>query len=154
MTCEIYVNGAALKQAQSANAIVDTMSAIIMKQFPPDLSDKELRQLITAQIEENEFCRYVLQRDINKIALALRKAHKDDFFSVPEDNPLKGFLETAGEIASKDSDPEQASLLFGCKQLKLNYWKLSAEEWKWLKRIAEKSDLLKNPKPQRGRIKQ
>ena len=148
---EIYVNGTALKQAQGANAIVDTMSAIVMKQFNPDLSDKELRQLITAHLEEDEFCRYVLQRDINGIALALREAHKDDFFSVPEDNPLKGFLETAGEIASKDSDPEQASLLFICKRLKLNYWKLSAEERKWLKRIAEKSDLLKNPKPQRGR---
>ena len=29
--------------------------------------------------------------------------------------------------------------------------KLSVEERKWLKKIAEKSDLLKNPKPQRGR---
>ena len=28
---------------------------------------------------------------------------------------------------------------------------LSVEERKWLKKIAEKSDLLKNPKPQRGR---
>ena len=28
---------------------------------------------------------------------------------------------------------------------------LSEEEKKWLKRIAQKSDLLKNPKPQRGR---
>ena len=34
---------------------------------------------------------------------------------------------------------------------KLNYGKLSEEERKWLKRIAQKSDLLKNPKPQRGR---
>ena len=29
--------------------------------------------------------------------------------------------------------------------------KLSDEEKKWLKKIAEKSDLLKNPNPQRGR---
>ena len=36
-------------------------------------------------------------RDINGIALALRETHKDDFFSVPEDNPLKEMLETAGE---------------------------------------------------------
>lgn len=38
-----------------------------------------------------------------------------------------------------------------CKRLKLNFRKLSVEERKWLKKIAEKSDLLKNPKPQRGR---
>ena len=88
---------------------------------------------------------------INKIALDLREAHKDDFFSVPEDNPLKDFLQTADEVASEDGDPEQASLAFICKRLKLNYKKLSEEEKKWLKKIAQKSDLLKNPNPQRGR---
>ena len=49
------------------------------------------------------------------------------------------------------SDPEQAAMMFICKRLKLNYKKLSEEEKKWLKKIAQKSDLLKNPKPQRGR---
>lgn len=115
------------------------------------MSDTQLRQLITAHIDEDEFCRYVIQRDINGIALALRETHKDDFFSVPEDNPLKEMLETAGEIVSQDSDTEQAYLAFICKRLKLNFRKLSVEERKWLKKIAEKSDLLKNPKPQRGR---
>ena len=107
--------------------------------------------LIAAHIDDDSFCRYVIQQDINKIALDLREAHKDDFFSVPEDNPLEDFLQTAEETASPDSDPEQAAMMFICKRLKLNYKKLSEEERKWLKRIAQKSDLLKNPKPQRGR---
>ena len=148
---EIYVNGVATKQIQGANAIVDAMSATIMKRHNPGLTDPQLRQLITAHIDEDSFCRYVIQQDINKIALDLREAHKDDFFSVPEDNPLKEMLETAGEIVSQDSDTEQAYLAFICKRLKLNFRKLSVEERKWLKKIAEKSDLLKNPKPQRGR---
>ena len=41
-------------------------------------------------------------RDRNKIALDLREAHKDDFFSGPEDNPLEDFLQTAEETASPD----------------------------------------------------
>lgn len=41
-------------------------------------------------------------------------------------------------------------MAFICKQLKLNYKKLSKEEKKWLKKIVQKSDLLKNPRPQRG----
>ena len=53
--------------------------------------------------------------------------------------------------AGPDGAPEQAALAFICKRLKLNYKKLSEEEKKWLKKIAQKSDLLKNPKPQRGR---
>ena len=89
--------------------------------------------------------------NINKIALDLREAHKDDFFSVPEDSPLEDFLQAAEETAKEDSDPEQAAMMFICKRLKLNYKKLSEEEKKWLKKIAQKSDLLKNPKPQRGR---
>ena len=148
---EIYVNGVAVKQVQTVNAIVDTMSATIMKQHNPGLTDPQLRQLVAAHIDDDSFCRYVIQRDINGIALALRETHKDDFFSVPEDNPLKEMLETAGEIVSQDSDTEQAYLAFICKRLKLNFRKLSVEERKWLKKIAEKSDLLKNPKPQRGR---
>ena len=60
-------------------------------------------------------------------------------------------MQTAEETAKEDSDPEQASLAFICKRLKLNYKKLSEDEKKWLKKIAQKSDLLKNPNPQRGR---
>lgn len=122
-----------------------------IQKFSRQFCGIDIRQLITAHIDEDEFCRYVIQRDINGIALALRETHKDDFFSVPEDNPLKEMLETAGEIVSQDSDTEQAYLAFICKRLKLNFRKLSVEERKWLKKIAEKSDLLKNPKPQRGR---
>ena len=148
---EIYVNGVAVKQVQTVNAIVDTMSATIMKQYNPGLTDPQLRQLVAAHIDDDSFCRYVIQQEINGIALDLREAHKDDFFSVPEDNPLKGFLQAVDEAASPDSDPEQAALAFICKRLRLNLRKLSEEETKWLKKIAEKSDLLKNPNPQRGR---
>ena len=76
---EIYVNGTAVKQVQSANAIVDIMSATIMKQHNPGLSDPQLRQLIAAHIDDDSFCRYVIQQDINGIALDLQEAHKDDF---------------------------------------------------------------------------
>lgn len=148
---EIYVNGIAGKQVQSANAIVDAMSATIMKQYNPGLTDPQLRQLITAHIDEDSFCRHIIQQDINTIALDLREAHRDDFFSVPEDNLLEDFLQTAEETANPDNDPEQAVMAFICKRLKLNYGKLSDEEKKWLKKIAQKSDLLKNPTPQRGR---
>jgi len=77
--------------------------------------------------------------------------HLKIFSYVLEDNPLEDFLQTAEETAKEDSDPEQASLAFICKRLKLNLKKLSEEEKKWLKKIAQKSDLLKNPNPQRGR---
>lgn len=148
---EIYVNGVAVRQVQGANAIVDAMSATIVKQHNPDINDPQLRQLVAAHIDDDSFCRYIIQQDIDEIAAGLREAHREDFFSVPEDNPLKGLLEAATEITNPDSDPEQASLAFICKRLRLNFKKLSGEEKKWLKKIAQKSDLLKKPTPQRGR---
>lgn len=89
---EIYVNGIAGKQVQSANAIVDAVSATIMKQHNPSLSDPQLRQLIDAHIDDDSFCRYVIQQDINKIALDLREAHKDDFFQRPRGQPAGRFF--------------------------------------------------------------
>ncbi len=75
----------------------------------------------------------------------------DDFFGVPEDNPLKGLLQAADEAASPNSDPGKASLAFICKRLRLHYGRLSGEDKAALKRLAGKSDVLKNPIPQRGR---
>ena len=148
---EIYVNGTAVKQVQNANAIVDAMSATIMKQHNPGLTDPQLRQLVAAHIDDDSFCRYVIQQDIAGIALALRQAHKDDFFSIPEDNPLEDILQGIDKSAHPDNDSDKVSLIFICKRLRLNYSKLTDEDKRALKRIAEKSDLLKNPNPQRGR---
>ena len=103
---EVYVNGIAGKQVQSANAIVDAVSATIMKQYNPGLTDPQLRQLVAAHIDDDSFCRYVIQQDINKIALDLRETHKDDFFSVPEDNPLEDFLQTAEETINQKLEEE------------------------------------------------
>ena len=55
---EIYVNGVAGKQVQSANAIVDAVSATIMKQHNSGLTDPQLRQLIAAHIDDDSFCRF------------------------------------------------------------------------------------------------
>ena len=46
------------------------------------MSDTQLRQLITAHIDEDEFCRYVIQRDINGIALLCGK-HTRTIFQRP-----------------------------------------------------------------------
>ena len=77
--------------------------------------------------------------------------HIRTIFQRPGGQSVGRFLQTAEETAKEDSDPEQAALAFICKRLKLNLKKLSEEEKKWLKKIAQKSDLLKNPNPQRGR---
>ena len=56
-----------VEPVQSTNAIVDAVSATILKQHNPGLTDPQLR---------DSFCRHMIQQDTNKIALALR----DGFF--------------------------------------------------------------------------
>lgn len=148
---EIYVNGMAGKQVHSANTLINATSAAVIKQHNPDISNTQLRQLIAAHIDDDSYCCYVIQQDIAGIALALREAHKDDFFSVSEDNPMEQLLQSLEEAASPNSDPDRAAMLFLCKVLHLNYGKLTDKEKEWFKKIAEKSDLLKNPNPRRGK---
>ena len=64
-----------------------------------------------------------------------------------EGNPLEDFLQTIDESASPDIDPEQAAFAFICKRPKLNHKKLSDEEKKCLKKIGQRSYLLKNQNP-------
>ena len=148
---EIYVNGVAGKQMQNANAIVDAVSATIMKQHNPGLTDPQLRQLIAAHIDDDSFCRYVIQQDINKIALDLREAHKDD--ATTADDPsgaamVKAALDDAGAIEGSESE-RQAKLF--CAQLGINYSKLTREEFYSLVEILKKSKLMKSSKNMRGR---
>ena len=39
----------------------------------------ESRELISSHLDEDEFCRYVIQWDISAIALDLLETHRDDF---------------------------------------------------------------------------
>ena len=50
-----------------------------LKKDNPGLTDPQLRQLVAAHSGEDSFCRYVIQQDINGIALDLWEAHRDDF---------------------------------------------------------------------------
>lgn len=70
-----------------------------------------------------------------------------------EGNPLEDFLQATEETTGPGSGPEQVAVAFICKRLKLNYKKLSEEERKWLKKIAQKPDLLKTQRRSGGESK-
>lgn len=150
---EVYVNGMAVSLVQIANAFVDAASAKVIKEHDPGADDPYLRQLVAAHIDEDGFCRYTIGRDISEIARSLREAHKDDFASIPIDNPLEVAAEIMGKEENDTSEDSDTALAFICKRLRLNYAKLTDEERKWLTRIANKSDLLKNPFLRRGKKK-
>ena len=148
---EIYVNGIAGKQVQTANALIDAMRGKIIEKFNPGERDKELRQLTAAHVDEERYCRYVIQQDIDEIAITLRQNHKDDFFSVPADNTVEQIVDFVEQAAAPAADADKSAMMFICKILHVNYGKLTDEEKKWFKKIAKKSDLTRTPNPQRGK---
>lgn len=93
------------------------------------LSD-EMNALLKSRMVDNyrlcvmavhqDFLRFMADLEIyvNGIAFDLWEAHKDDFFSVPEDNSLEDFLQSVDEAARPDSGPEQAAFAFICKRLR------------------------------------
>ena len=86
-----------------------------------------------------------------RLPLTCEKPYRNNFLQSSRGQPAERDFYRLLMKPREDSDPEQASLAFICKRLKLNYRKLSAEEREVAeKKIAEKSDLLKNPTPQRG----
>lgn len=86
---EIYVNGMEVKLVQTTNTFMDVTRADIIKQYDPGTSDLYLRQFITAHVNNNNFYHYGTGQNMAKIARSLREAHKNNFFSIPMDNPLE-----------------------------------------------------------------
>ena len=81
------------------------------------------------------------------IARDLREARR--FFSLPEGNPLEVFCRQPKKPPVRTADRSGRRWCLFASGLKLNYKKLPEEESG--KRMAQKPDLLKNPKPPAGK---
>ena len=70
-----------------------------------------------------------------------------------ENGKIRAFYAIAPDIRKVGNQPEK--LLFprsrNCGRMKMELEEADSRRKKWLQKIAEKSDLLKNPNPQRGR---
>lgn len=148
---EIYVNGMAAAQIQNLNAWVDVARAEIMEKYQPGEHDSTLEMLKAMHIQEGEYFSQRVHDDIDGILADMKSAHAGRIGSAPETSTIEDFKKTLDEAANfKGSRLEQWIMLF-CKQIKLKYNRLTAEEKRWLIRIAKKSELVKGHVSQRGK---
>ena len=114
------------------------------------LKDPQLRQLIAAHIDDDSFCRY---NTAGHKQNGPRPAGSPQgrLFQCPGGRPAGRFLTDRRGNRQSGQRPGRGGDGVYLQAAQAELWKLSDEERKWLKRIAQKSDLLKNPKPQRGR---
>ena len=148
---EIYANGIAGQQVRNANAMVGATRASVLSRFDIGTDDPHMRQLTAAHIDDDSYCRYTIQQDMDRIAKSLREKHKADKNSIPEDNITEYFIHEIDEVENFKGSRVEKLLMMFCKQTHIKYHKLTEEEKVWLTRIAHKSDLLKSPQSQRGK---
>ena len=131
---EICVDRIAAMRVHDMNVVLAEARKTVMDKHNPGENDLYMRTLELAQIDEGEYFSRVVHDDLDKIIADIREAHKKDAMSY------------------EGSAEERQARLF-CKQLGINYDKLSKEEFVTLINILKKSSLLKVQPNKRGKTK-
>ncbi len=148
---EIYIDGIASSQIRNLNAYVDAARAAITKEYDPNESDQYMNMLQAAHVNEEEYFLSRIHEDIDHIISDLKEEHKNDSASAPKTSAIdevKAAIQEASEFHG--SADEKKAIIF-CKQLGINYSKLTPEEFLTLTNILSKSSAAKYPISQRGK---
>ena len=148
---EIYVNQIANMRINDLNSVLNAVRSEIIKMHTADENDLHLRTLELAHINEDGYFSYVIHDDIDRIIRDIREAHKKDSTTAPETTVAEEVQRSLSDaISFQGSDQERQVRIF-CKQLGIDYDKLTAEEFTVLVQVLKKSKHLKSPYSKRGK---
>lgn len=150
---EIYVDGIAGMQVQSLNTWVDVVRKEIMDKYRPGENDTYIRLLKAAHIEETAYFRQVVHGDIDSIIQDIKEAHKSDSTSAPDTTAIEELKKVMEEAASFDGSAQEKQVVVFCRQLGIDYTKLTPEEFQVMMQVLKKSKHLKSPGKKRGKKK-
>lgn len=107
----------------------------------PDEDDPHLRVLESAHIDDNEYFSQMVHDDIDTIIRDIRAAHKHDSVSAPELSVAEQMKKDLEEVANFKGSKMERTVILYCKQLQIDYKKLTEEEFRALIQILRKSKL-------------
>ena len=148
---EIYVDGIAKMQIQNLNAWVGMVRDEIITRYHPNEDEPYMRLFEAAQIKEDEYFRHIIHDDLDSIIRDIREAHKDDDTSAPDTTPLEELKKGLDVAANFKGSPQEKQIVALCQQLGIDYKKLSAEEFRVMVKVFQKSKVIKNLQSQRGK---
>ncbi len=148
---EIYVDGIASMQIQSLSAIINVARENIIQQYKADENDPHMRILHAAHIDEDEYFRQIAHDDLDGIIKDIKDAHITDSSNTPEITPLQQFQEAVATVSSIKGSATEKQLVFFCKQLGIDYTKLTDIEFKTMMKVLEKSKYLRGHGRGRGK---
>ena len=150
---QIYVEGIASMQIQNLNAWVDVARTEIMEKYQPKEQDKTMYLLQSAHVEEGDYFRSRVHKDMDDILEDIRKVHVGRNDGAPKTSVAEELRQDLEEVAAFEGSRAEQLLMVFCKQTKLRYNKLTEEEKQALIRIIQKSELMKSPISQRKKTR-
>ncbi len=150
---QIYVEGIASMQIQNLNAWVDVARTEIMEKYQPEEQDKTMYLLQSAHVEEGDYFRSRVHKDMDGILENIRNAHIGRSDGAPKTSVAEELRQDLEEVATFEGSRAEQLLMVFCKQTKLRYNKLTEDEKQALIRIMQKSELMKSPISQRKKTR-
>lgn len=128
---------------QNLNAWIDVVRQELIDKHNPDKDDPTLRVLEAAHIHDDEYFSHLVNEDIDRIIRDLRDKHREDSTSAPEVSVAQQMKKDLDEVANFKGSRLEKQMVLYCKQLQIDYRKLTEEEFRWFIRILKKSKLYK-----------
>lgn len=141
---EIYIDNIAGMQIKNLNAWIDVVRQELIEKYNPDKDDTTLRVLEAAHIHDDEYFSHLVNEDIDRIIHDLREKHSKDATSAPEESVAEQMKKDLEEVASFKGSKLEKQLIVYCKQLKIDYKKLTPEEFRVFIQILRKSKLYRS----------
>lgn len=138
---EIYIDNIAGMQIKNLNAWIDVVRQELIEKYNPDKDDTTLRVLEAAHIKDDEYFSHLVNEDIDRIINDLRENHSKDATSAPEESVAEQMKKDLEELVNFKGSKLEKQLIVYCKQLKIDYKKLTPEEFRVFIQILRKSKL-------------
>ena len=150
---EICVDRIAAMRVHDMNTVLTETRKTIMEKYDPGEDDLYIRTLELAQIDEDEYFSRVVHDDLDSIIRDIREAHRKDITTADAVNPADTARQALEEALNYEGSAEERQARLFCRQLGINYDKLTKDEFAGLIRILKKSSLLKTLPTKHGRSK-
>jgi transcriptional regulator with XRE-family HTH domain len=151
---EIYVDGIASMQIQNLNSLVDMARNEIIEKYHPGENDQYISVLNAAHIEEDTYFCNIVNGDMDSIIRDIRQAHKGDSASAPDTTAADEIKNSLEEAANFQGSEKEKWVVVFCRQLGIDYTKLTPEEFQIMVKVLGKSKLLTIPRKGHGKKRQ
>ena len=148
---EICVDRIAAMRVHDMNTVLTETRKTIMEKYDLGKEDLYIRTLELAQIDEDEYFSRVVHDDMDRIIRDIREAHRKDPTTAEAVNPAETARQALEEAMSYKGSAEERQARLFCRQLGINYDKLTKDEFAGLIRILKRSFLLKTRPNKRAR---